>query len=151
MTGTKLMIAGTVAATLARLVPVADLCIVGFSKRPYDIKRFDEDISPYHLVSRVLKLTPRGYTNLSGALARGRQLMTDFPYNSQLILLSDAEPTTGKNPFVEASKLTTLDLLLFPGGNEWVAKRLTQEARNGRLRKISKISLIPQVLESLFS
>jgi len=57
----------------------------------------------------------------------------------------------GKNPFIEASKLPSLDVLLFPGGNSWVAKRLTQEARRGKLLEISKISLIPQALQELFS
>ncbi len=151
MTGFKLVMAGTVAATLARIVPMPDLCIIGFSKRPYDVKRFDEDIAPYHLIARVLNLTPRGYTNIAQALKVGRQLIADFPFDSKLILLSDAEPTSGPNPFVEASKLPSLDILLFPGGNEWVAKRLTLEVRKGKLLKLSKISLIPMALQTIFS
>lgn len=150
MTGFKLVMAGTVTATLARLVPMPDLCIIGFSKHPYDVKRFDEDIAPYHLIARVLKLTPRGYTNIAQALKVGRKLITDFPFDSKLILLSDSEPTSGPNPFVEASKLPSLDILLFPGGNEWVAKRLTLEARKGKLLKLSKLSLIPQALQTIF-
>ena len=151
MSGHKVVIAGTVAATLSHLVPIPDLCIVGFARRPYDIKRFDEDIASYYLVARVLRLAPQSYTNLSLALARGRKLISDFPNTARLVLLSDCEPTMGKNPFVEASKLPTLDVLLFPGGNAWVAKRLTLEARQGRLLEISKINLIPQALQELFS
>lgn len=150
MNGEKLLIAGITVATLARLIPSSDLVIIGFAKNVYFIKQFHEELSPYHLVSRIFKLVPKGPTNLAEAINKGAELI--FPFNKigRLILLSDAEPTFGKNPIPEASKLPTLDLLLFPGGNAWLAKKLVLEVVEGKLYVLDRIEDVPNALQKMF-
>ena len=67
-----------------------------------------------------------------------------------MILLTDAEPTIGKNPFLEAAKTPLLDILLFPGGNEWVAEKLIFEAGKGNLYKINSLIDLPEIIGKLF-
>ncbi len=148
MNGTKLMMAGTVAATLAWLVPMQDLSIVGFAHELTDVKRFDEELSVHSLVSRVLRLAPRGYTDIAAAINRGRQLSGEFEPHARIILLSDAEPTSGKNPILAARRLKKLDVLLFPGGNDWLGKRLAKEADQGTFTELKNTDDIPKVLQS---
>ncbi len=151
MNGEKLLIAGITVATLGRLIPPSDLCIVGFANNMYFIKKFHEEISPFHLVSRIFKLVPKGHTNLAEALKKGGELIFPFRNYSRLILLSDADPTVGKNPIIEASKLPTLDLLLFPGGNAWLGRKLVTEASYGSLHTIERFDDVMLALQSIFS
>ncbi|MCH8906764.1 MAG: VWA domain-containing protein [Candidatus Heimdallarchaeota archaeon] len=139
MSGSKLLIAGLAVATLSKLIPSKDLCVMGFAKNVYPIKTFDEEISSFSLISRIFGLVPAGPTNLSKALIEGAKLVNPFTHNSRLIFLTDADPTTGKNPLVVAGTISQLDILLFPYGNEWLAKRLAFEAGLGNLFPLKKI------------
>ena len=150
MNGFKLLIAGLCVAILAKLVPPKDLCVVGFAKKTYFIKRFDEEVSPYFLVTRLFQIVPSGITNLSEALEKGGEQIYPFPYSSKLILLTDADPTTGKNPIPVAGKLPTLDILLFPYGNSWMGERLVLEAKKGKLYKLQSLKDVPVILSNMF-
>jgi hypothetical protein len=150
MNGEKLLIAGITVATLARLIPTKDLCVLGFAQETYFVKQFHEEISPYHLVSRIFQLVPRGSTNLTEAMRKGAEMI--FPYErvSKLIMLTDAEPTSGKNPIPEAAKLPMLDLLLFPGGNAWLARKLILEVASGNLYTLERVEDVPGVIKKVF-
>jgi hypothetical protein len=75
-----------------------------------------------------------------------------FPYErvSKLIMLTDAEPTSGKNPIPEAAKLPMLDLLLFPGGNAWLARKLILEVASGNLYTLERVEDVPGVIKKVF-
>ncbi len=104
MNGTKLLYAGLCVAILSRLIPSGDLAVMGFDKEVYPIKNLDEEVSSYHLISRLFELKPRGGTNLAEALKFGGKLIFQSPHSSKLIMLTDADPSTGNNPITEASK-----------------------------------------------
>ena len=150
MNGLKIMIAGITVGVLSRLLPSKDLCVIGFNKSPYYIKQFDEEITTYAMVNRIMNLVPRGYTNLSEALILGSKLLYPYQPFGKLILLTDADPTAGKNPIPEASKLQQLDLMLFPEGNLWLAKKLIYEVFSGKLYKIYNYSDIPKIITKIF-
>jgi hypothetical protein len=74
-------------------------------------------------------------------------ISNDIPH-SKLILLSDCDPTFGKNPITEASKI--LDIMLFPNGNTWMAKRMSKEVMYGSVTEIHKVEMIPEILQKIF-
>jgi hypothetical protein len=151
MNGTKLLYAGLSVAILSRLIPSQDLAVLGFDKEVYPIKNLDEEISSFHLVNRLFQLNPKGGTNLSEALKTGGKMIFQNPKSSKLILMTDADPSAGGNPIPEAAKLPTLDILLFPDGNEWLAKQLIKESMNGRIYPLNSFQDVVASLQSLFS
>ena len=151
MNGQKLLYAGLCVAILSRLIPSTDLVVMGFDKEVYRIKNLNEEISSYHLINRLFNLKPRGSTNLSEALKFGGKLIFENPHSSKLILLTDADPSSGSNPITEASKLPTLDILLFPDGNEWLANQLIKEATEGNLYPMASLKDVAIALQLLFS
>lgn len=151
MNGQKLTIAGIVVGVLSHLLPSTDIAIIGFNKEPYVIKRFDETVSKYHLIHRIMTIKPRGGTNLAQALKHAAQLIFPYHPHGRIVMLSDADPTSGKNPIPEASKLYKFDLLLFPDGNEFVAQKLCFEAYSGQYYKIKGYSQISGFIQDIFS
>jgi hypothetical protein len=150
MNGTKLLYAGLSIAILSRLIPSSDLAVMGFDKDVYPIKNLEEEISSYHLINRLFQLNPKGGTNLSEALRTGGKMIFQSPKSSKLILMTDADPSTGGNPIPEASKLPTLDILLFPNGNEWLANQLIKESMNGRVFPLNSFQDVVHSLQLLF-
>lgn len=151
MNGQKLLIAAMVVATLGKLIPANDLCIVKFANKPEFVKQFEEDVMGHSLLMRILQLRPRGYTDLQQALAFGNRLVNPYVPHSKLILLSDADPTMGKNPLPEAGKIQQLDVLLFPHGNRWLGQRLAKEALRGNVQQLNKVNDVPEVLKLIFN
>ncbi|MCY3413036.1 MAG: VWA domain-containing protein [Candidatus Heimdallarchaeota archaeon] len=151
MSGLKLIMAGLTVGILAQLVPVRDLAIVGFHKYTYFIKRFEDEISPHNLINRIMNIVPRGGTNLTNALIKGGELIFSDYHSAKLLMLSDSDVNMGNNPILAAAKVPKLDLLLFPHGNEWLARRLVSETRNGRLFKLRKLQDVNTTLREIFS
>lgn len=151
MSGNKLMMAGLITGVLAKLIPSKDLCIMGFNKSTFYVKKFNEEIGLYYLISRILRLIPKGGTNLAKAIKKGSELIYNSLNHGKLILLSDIEPTLGKNPITEASFAPTLDILLFPAGNEWLAKSIIFEAGKGKVHKLKGLNDIPSILKEIFT
>lgn len=150
MSGRKLMIAGITVGVLSRLVPSQDLAIIGFSKQTYNIKRFDEELSTYYMIHRIMRILPKGGTNLSEALQKGAELIYQFHPHGKLIILSDMDPTLGKNPIPEASKLREINIMLFPQGNQWLARKLVYES-SGEVYPISSYGEIGSIISRIFS
>lgn len=151
MNGTKLLYAGLSIAILSRLIPSSDLSVLGFDEHVYPIKNLEEEISSYHLINRLFQLKPKGGTNLSEALITGGKLIFEYPGSSKLIMMTDADPSTGGNPIPEASKLPTLDILLFPDGNEWLANKLIKESMKGYVYPLNSFQDVLIALQLLFS
>ncbi|MHA2503647.1 MAG: vWA domain-containing protein [Candidatus Kariarchaeaceae archaeon] len=150
MNGQKLTIAGIVVGVLAHLLPSTDLAVIGFNKEPYMIKRFDEAISKYYMIHRIMSIKPRGGTNLADAIRHSAQMIFPYHPHGRVIMLTDADPTSGKNPIPEASKLHTFDLLLFPDGNEFVAQKLCFEAHSAEYYRIKGYPQIQGIIKSIF-
>jgi len=151
MNGMKLTIAGIVVGVLSQLLPSSDIAVLGFNKQPYFIKRFDEELSSYFMINRIMNIRPRGGTNISEALRTGSEII--FPYypHGRMLMLSDVDPTAGKNPITEAAKVNSLDILLFPDGNAWMAEKLIFEVYHGDYYPITSYNDIPKLLKKIFS
>ena len=151
MNGEKLTIAGITVGVLSQLLPITDIAVLGFNKEPYVIKGFDEELSKYYMINRIMNTQPRGGTNLAAAIGLAAELIFPFHPHGRIIMLTDADPTTGKNPIPEAAKLHQLDIMLFPDGNEFVAERLAFEAYSGAYHRIRHYNDIPKIIKDIFS
>ncbi len=150
MNGEKLLMAALAVATLAKLVDPKDLAIVSFNDEVLVVKGFRDDVSGLSLLHKVLSLRPRGYTDLSKALDFGGRLVSPFVPYCRLIVMTDADPTRGKNPLTVAASLHQLDVLLFPMGNKWLGKRLSEEAHYGKTIELHRPEEVPEALKKIF-
>ena len=97
-----------------------------------------------------MTIKPRGGTNLAQAIKHASQSIFPFHPHGRVIMLTDADPTSGKNPIPEAAKLYKFDLLLFPDGNEFVARKLCFESFSGKYYKIKGYSQIAGYIQEIF-
>lgn len=151
MNGEKLLIAALAVGTLAKLVDNKDLSIISFNDKITMVKKFEDNLSGISLLNRVLSFTPQGYTDLFRGLEFGGRLVAPFLPYSRLIVLTDADPTRGKNPLTAAGKLYQLDVLLFPMGNKWLGEQLSSEAQYGQTINLERPEDVPDALKEIFS
>lgn len=150
MSGKKLVMAAMAGCTLAYTLNPEEYCVIAFSTKPKILKRFQEPLPPVVVVNRILGLIPKGYTDIDKALRTAlKELSKEKNKTKRCILMSDCDPTTGKNPLVVASRFDNLHIVFNPkGGNEWFAETLAREGK-GTMVKVSKISDIPKSLTKI--
>lgn len=105
MKGEKLALLGATVAAVALSVPSQALAILGFDSEIHPIKKFDEEVSLYECVERVLSIPPGGFTNISKGLTIAREWIQSARFQqARVILISDGRYTEGIDP-VEIAKL----------------------------------------------
>lgn len=105
MKGEKLALLGATVAAVALSVPSPALAILGFDSEIHSIKKFDEEVSLYECVERVLSIPPGGFTNISKGLSIARDWIQSARFQqARVILISDGRYTEGVDP-VEIAKL----------------------------------------------
>ena len=77
-------------------------------------------------------------------------MVSPFVPYCRLIVMTDADPTRGKNPLTVAASLHQLDVLLFPMGNKWLGKRLSEEAHYGKTIELHRPEEVPEALKKIF-
>ncbi len=103
--GEKLALLGATVAAVAMSVPSHALAILGFDSEIHEIKKFNEEVSLYDCVERVLSIPPGGFTNISKGLTVAREWIQAAHFKqARVILISDGRYTEGVDP-VEIAKI----------------------------------------------
>jgi len=148
MTGDKLAIATAAIAVLAYRLKTVDYALITFNDRPAVLKRIDQVKHSDDLIADLLGARAGGYTNIDGALRKGREeLGISKTRNRVGILITDGNYTVGPNPEDAASAYRRLFVLMTeshdcqPGVCAGIAK-----AGGGHMYEVSSFDEIPKVL-----
>ncbi|MBU1915157.1 MAG: AAA family ATPase [Thermoplasmatota archaeon] len=148
MTGDKLAMATAAIAVLAFRLKTVDYILITFNDRPTVLKRINQTRSLDSLISDLLDAHAGGYTNIEGALRKGRdELSISKTKNRVGILITDGNYTVGANPADAASAYRRLFVIMTeshdcqPGICEYIAKR-----GGGHMYEVSSFDEIPRVL-----
>jgi Mg-chelatase subunit ChlD len=148
MTGDKLAMATAAIAVLAFRLKTVDYLLITFNDRPTVLKRINQTRSLDSLVSDLLDAHAGGYTNIEGALRKGRdELSISKTKNRVGILITDGNYTVGANPVDVASTYRRLFVIMTeshdcqPGICEDIAK-----SGGGHMYEVSSFDEIPRVL-----
>ncbi len=134
MDGERLASAALAAAVCAWRAP-AQFAVLAFADKVVAIKELEQTRSPELVVADVLSLRGHGTTDVALALrAAARQLAPSNATRKLVILLSDAEATTGANPVPAARSVDEL-VVLAPADEPDHARALV-EAAGGRLAEV---------------
>jgi Mg-chelatase subunit ChlD len=135
MDGERLASAALAAAVCAWRAP-AQFAVLAFADKVVAIKGLDQVKAPGRVVAEVLALRGHGTTDVALALrAAGRQLASSSAARKLVILLSDAEATTGADPTVPARSLDEL-VVVAPADDLTHAEALVR-ASGGRLAGVA--------------
>jgi gas vesicle protein GvpN len=148
MTGDKLAIATAAIAVLAYRLKTVDYALITFNDRPAVLKRVDQVKHLDDLIADLLGARAGGYTNIDGALRKGREeLGISRTKNRVGILITDGNYTVGPDPGDAASAYRRLFVLMTeshdcqPGVCAGIAK-----AGGGHMYEVSSFDEIPKVL-----
>jgi len=148
MTGDKLAIATAAIAVLAYRLKTVDYALITFNDRPAVLKRVDQVKHLDDLIADLLGARAGGYTNIDGALRKGREeLGISNTKNRVGILITDGNYTVGPDPGDAASAYRRLFVLMTeshdcqPGVCAGIAK-----AGGGHMYEVSSFDEIPKVL-----
>ncbi len=148
MTGDKLAMATAAIAVLAFRLKTVDYLLITFNDRPTVIKHINQTRSLDDLISDLLDAHAGGYTNIDGALRKGRdELSASKTKNRVGILITDGNYTVGANPVDAASTYRRLFVIMTeshdcqPGICEDIAK-----SGRGHMYEVSSFDEIPRVL-----
>lgn len=148
MTGDKLAIATAAIAVLAYRLKTVDYALITFNDRPAVLKKVDQVKHLDDLIADLLGARAGGYTNIDGALRKGREeLGISKTRNRVGILITDGNYTVGPDPGDAASAYRRLFVLMTeshdcqPGVCAGIAK-----AGGGHMYEVSSFDEIPKVL-----
>lgn len=148
MTGDKLAIATAAIAVLAFRLKTVDYALITFNDRPAMLKRASQAKNLDDLIEELLMARAGGYTNIDGALRKGREeLALTRTRNRVGILITDGNYTVGPDPADAASSYKRLYVLMTeshdcqPGVCSDLAK-----AGGGHMYPVSSFDEIPKVL-----
>lgn len=148
MTGDKLAIATAAIAVLAYRLKTVDYALITFNDRPAVLKRANQAKHLDDLIADLLEARAGGYTNIDGALRKGREeLGLSKTKNRVGILITDGNYTVGPDPSDAASAYKRLFVLMTeshdcqPGVCSDLAK-----TGGGHMYPVSSFDEIPKVL-----
>jgi Mg-chelatase subunit ChlD len=148
MSGDKLAMATAAIAVLAFRLKTVDYALITFNDRPSVLKRVNQSKSLDDLISDLLDARAGGYTNIDGALRKGKEeLVRSTTKNSVGILITDGNYTVGADPAESARTYKRLFVIMTeshdcqPETCEGIAK-----SGRGRMYTVSSFDEIPRVL-----
>ncbi len=148
MTGDKLAMATAAIAVLAFRLKTVDYILITFNDRPSVLKRVNQVKNLDDLISDLLEARAGGYTNIEGALVKGRQeLAISKTGNHVGILITDGNYTVGDDPADAASAYKRLFVIMTeshdcqPGVCQDLAAR-----GGGHMYPVATFEEIPRVL-----
>lgn len=148
MSGDKLAMATAAIAVLAFRLKTVDYILITFSDRPSVLKRAGESKNLDDLIADLLEAHAGGYTNIEGALNKGRDELAKTATKNQVgILITDGNYTVGADPVVAAGAYRRLYVIMTESHD---CQPVTCEniARSGRghMHTVSSFDEIPRVL-----
>jgi gas vesicle protein GvpN len=148
MSGDKLAIATAAIAVLAFRLKTVDYLLITFNDVPKVVKRVDQTRSLDDLVSMLLDFNAIGYTNIDGALRKGKEELSRSRTRNQVgILVTDGNYTVGEDPVSAAGAYKRLFVVMTEGHDcqpqtcEGIAK-----SGGGAMYAVSDFDEIPRVL-----
>jgi len=148
MSGDKLAMATAAIAVLAFRLKTVDYLLITFNDRPTVLKRVNQTRSLDDLISDLLDAHAGGYTNIEGALRKGKdELSLSITKNQVGILITDGNYTVGGDPAEAAAAYKRLFVIMTeshdcqPATCEDIAK-----SGGGHMYSVSSFDEIPRVL-----
>jgi len=148
MTGDKLAMATAAIAVLAFRLKTVDFALITFNDRPTVLKRVNQSKSLDELISDLLDAHAGGYTNIEGALKKGKEeLVRSTTKNTVGILITDGNYTVGADPAESAGAYKRLFVIMTeshdcqPETCEGIAK-----SGRGKMYPVASFDEIPRVL-----
>jgi MoxR-like ATPase/Mg-chelatase subunit ChlD len=148
MTGDKLAIATAAIAVLAYRLKTVDYALITFNDRPSVLKRANQAKHLDDLIADLLEARAGGYTNIDGALRKGREeLGLSKTRNRVGILITDGNYTVGPDPSDAASAYRRLYVLMTESHDcQPVVCSDLAKTGGGHMYPVSSFDEIPKVL-----
>ena len=148
MSGDKLAMATAAIAVLAFRLKTVDYVLITFNDRPSVLKKAGQAKNLDDLIANLLDAHAGGYTNIEGALVRGREELAKTTTKNQVgILITDGNYTVGADPSIAAGAYRRLFVIMTESHD---CQPVTCEniARSGRgnMHTVSSFDEIPRVL-----
>ena len=148
MSGDKLAMATAAIAVLAFRLKTVDYILITFNDRPTVLKRAGQAKNLDDLIADLLDAHAGGYTNIEGALNKGRDELERTATKNQVgILITDGNYTVGADPVGAAGAYRGLFVIMTESHD---CQPVTCEniARSGRghMHTVSSFDEIPRVL-----
>ena len=148
MTGDKLAMATAAIAVLAFRLKTVDYILITFNDRPSVLKRVNQAKNLDDLIADLLEARAGGYTNIEGALVKGREELALSKTRNQVgILITDGNFTVGADPSDAASSYRRLFVIMTeshdcqPGVCQDIAAK-----GGGHMYPVATFDEIPRVL-----
>ena len=148
MTGDKLAMATAAIAVLAFRLKTVNYILITFNDRPNVLKRVNQVKNLDDLIADLLEARAGGYTNIEGALVKGKEELSVSKTRNQVgILITDGNFTVGEDPVDAASAYRRLFVIMTeshdcqPGVCQDIASR-----GGGHMYPVATFDEIPRVL-----
>jgi gas vesicle protein GvpN len=148
MSGDKLAMATAAIAVLAFRLKTVDYILITFNDRPTVLKRAGQARNLDDLIADLLEAHAGGYTNIEGALIKGREELGRTTTKNQVgILITDGNYTVGADPAIAAGAYRRL-FVIMTESHDCQPVTCENVARSGRgnMHTVSSFDEIPRVL-----
>ena len=148
MSGDKLAMATAAIAVLAFRLKTVDYILITFNDRPAVLKRAGEAKNLDDLIADLLGAHAGGYTNIEGALERGKEELGRTATKNQVgILITDGNYTVGADPAIAAGKYRRLFVIMTESHDcQPVTCENIARSGQGNMHTVSSFDEIPRVL-----
>ncbi len=148
MSGDKLAMATAAIAVLAFRLKTVDYILITFSDRPAVLKRAGQAKNLDDLIADLLGAHAGGYTNIEGALEKGKEELGRTSTRNQAgILITDGNYTVGADPAIAAGKYRRLFVIMTESHDcQPVTCENIARAGRGNMHTVSSFDEIPRVL-----
>ena len=148
MSGDKLAMATASIAVLAYRLKTVDYLIITFNDRPSVLKRIDQAKNLDDLIAELLDAHAVGYTNIEGALVKGREELSLAASKNQVgIMITDGNFTVGEDPADAASRYKRLFVIMTESHDcqPAICESMAQNG-GGHMYPVASFDEIPRVL-----
>lgn len=148
MTGDKLAMATAAIAVLAFRLKTVDYVLITFNDRPTVLKRAGQPTNLDDLIANLLDAHAGGYTNIEGALVKGREELARTTTRNQVgILITDGNYTVGADPVDAAGAYRRLFVIMTESHDcQPVTCENIARAGRGSMQTVASFDEIPRVL-----
>jgi len=149
MAGFKIVLAALVAASLTYATSWSDYIVLAFNTEVKFIKKAYERLSREVVVSKILNLTPKGYTDIALAIREAHnELKQSGAIETIGILITDGEWTWGDFPLKYAPLFTKLHVIGVPSKWRGFAEAIAIKG-HGKFVFIRRLKEVPDAVRRI--